>query len=381
MDFTLTPEQQMLSDSVARFVRSEHDFEQRSRRLAAGRVDDRTFWPLFADNGWLAAAFPEDIGGFGGGIVENAIIAQQLGRGLVLEPWLGRAVLAAQTLVATGDKAMVGGQLPALCGGNRSLALAWSEAGSGGMAHIVSTKAVLAEGRWLICGEKSLVLGGVGADAYLVSARTDGAIDDAAGIALFLVEADAPGLTAISTPLHDGTGAVALQLENCLATRLDGDGLAALREGLSHATVTLCAELIGAMEQAIEITADYLRTRKQFGVAIGSFQALQHRMADMAAEMELARSMLFAALASFENDDVAARMRAVSGAKVLITGAARNVSGQAIQLHGGMGMTEECAIGHYFKRAMVADLLFGGRTLHEADCTRAMQAELAGPMV
>lgn len=374
MDFTLDTEQQMLSDSVARFVQSDHGFEKRSQRLAADPVDDRSHWPLFAENGWLAAAFPEALGGFGGGVIETAIIAQQLGRGLVLEPWLGCAVLAAQTLAATGDIE----RLPALCDGTRSMALAWSEPGSRGVAHIVSTQAAETGEGWRLTGEKSLVLGGVGADAYLVSARTAGVVDDAEGISLFLVEAGVAGVTLTSTPLHDGTGAATLRFEDAPATRLGGDGLAALHEGLSHAMVALCAELVGAMEQAIEITADYLRTRKQFGVAIGSFQALQHRMADMAAEMELARSMLFAALASFEDDDAATRLRVVSGAKALITGAARNVCGQGIQLHGGMGMTEECAIGHYLKRAVVADLLFGGRTLHEAARAKALQAELSG---
>ena len=372
MDFALNDEQQMLSDSVARFVQNDYDFETRARRLAAG--DGNSQWQLFADNGWLGAAFEEEVGGFGGGVIETAIIGQGLGRALVLEPWLGSAVLAAQTLRATGDGEAIAEWMPSLCDGSRRLALAWSEPQSRGVADIVAAEAVGAGTEWRVSGEKTLVLGAADADAYLVSARAEGAI------ALFLVETGADGLSVVSTPLHDGSAAGALHLDGVTARRLAGDGLEALREGLSHGVLALCAELIGAMEQSIEITAEYLRTRKQFGMAIGSFQALQHRIADMTAEMELARSMLFALLSSFENDDAPARARTVHGAKALITAAARNVCGQGIQLHGGMGMTEECAIGHYFKRAVVADLLFGGRTLHETACADALRAELSGAM-
>jgi alkylation response protein AidB-like acyl-CoA dehydrogenase len=372
MDFTLDDEQQMLADSVARFVQNDYDFETRARRLAAGDSKDK--WQVFADNGWLGAAFPEEIGGFGGGVIETAIIGQGLGRALVLEPWLGSAVLAAQTLRATGDAEAIAGWMPALCDGSRRLALAWSEAQSRGVPDIVGTTADPDGANWSISGEKTLVLGAVDADAYLVSAQTGD------GIALFLVGADAGGLSVVPTPLHDGSAAGTLRLDGVAARRLAGGGLEALREGLSHAILALCAELVGAMEQSIDITAEYLRTRKQFGVTIGSFQSLQHRIADMTAEMELARSMLFALLSSFENDDAATRARILHGAKALITGAARNVCGQGIQLHGGMGMTEECAIGHYFKRAVVADLLLGGRTLHETASADALRAELSGAM-
>jgi len=372
MDFALNDEQQMLSDSIARFVQNDYDFEARARRLAAG--DANSQWQLFADNGWLGAAFAEEIGGFGGGVIETAIIGQGLGRALVLEPWLGSAVLAAQTLGATGDADAVADWLPSLCDGSRRLALAWSEARSRGLPEIVTTRATGSGADWKVSGEKTLVLGAADADAYLVSAQAED------GIALFLVEKGVDGLSVVPTPLHDGSETGTLRFDGVAARRLAGDGLAALREGLSHAILALCAELVGAMEQSIDITAEYLRTRKQFGVAIGSFQSLQHRIADMTAEMELARSMLFALLSSFENDDAATRARMVHGAKALITNAARNVCGQGIQLHGGMGMTEECAIGHYFKRAVVADLLFGGRTLHETASADALQAELAGAM-
>lgn len=370
MDFTLTTEQQMLSDSVARFVQNEYDFDARTKIVAAGAGGTPANWRVFVENGWLAASCPEAFGGFGGGAIEAAIIAEQFGRGLVIEPWLGCAVLATQTLLASDDAAVKAEWLPALCEGTRRLAVAWSEPGSRGAPHIAETLAE-GEGSGLrLTGRKTLVLGGFGADAYLVSAR------DARGIGLFLVDADAAGLAVAPTPLHDGSIAASLVLDGVPARRLVGDGLAALETGLAHAICALCAELVGGMERAIEISADYLRTRKQFGVTIGSFQSLQHRIADMVAEKELARSMLFAALASIENDDAIQRAPVLSGAKALVADAARNVCAQAIQLHGGIGMTEECAVGHYFKRAVVAETLFGGRSVHEARCTQALIAEL-----
>ncbi len=372
MDFTLTAEQQMLSDSVARFIQNEYDFETRTRLVAAGD-DDAANWRTFAENGWLAVSSPEELGGFGGSPIETAIISEQFGRGLVIEPWLGCAVLATQLLLASGDTAAQAEWMPGLCDGSRRLAVAWSEKEARGVPHVV---AVRADGDARLTGRKTLVLGGVGADAYLVTARVDGEIDARGGIGLFLVKAGAQGLQVTPTPLQDGSAVAALTLDAVAARRLAGDGLAALEQALAHAVCALCAELVGGMERAIEISAEYLRTRQQFGVTIGSFQSLQHRIADMSAEMELARSMLFAALASLENDDPADRGPVLSGAKALIVSAARSICGQAIQLHGGIGMTEECAIGHYFKRAIVADALFGGRTLHDAICAEALQAEL-----
>ncbi|RJF93628.1 acyl-CoA dehydrogenase family protein [Sphingomonas cavernae] len=379
MDFTLNTEQQLLSDSVARFIQTEYDFETRAKSVGSGDQRRASRWDTFAANGWLAAAVPGDLGGWGGTAVETAVISQQLGRALFAGPWLGSAVLATQVLIASGNQALIREWLPLLCDGSRRLALAYSEQGARGIAHIVETRATKDGATHRISGRKTLVLGGLGVDAFIVSARSDGAINDRNGVGLFLVAADAAGLSMTATKLHDGTEAADLAFEEVPATVISSnaaDGLDGLEYGLSHAMLALCAELVGCMERSIEITAEYLRTRKQFGVPIGSFQSLQHRMADMVAEMELARSMLFAALASFENDDVATHRRVLDGAKTLITTAARNVCGQGIQLHGGIGMTEECAIGHYFKRAVVADALFGSSSLHEAACAAALQDEL-----
>jgi alkylation response protein AidB-like acyl-CoA dehydrogenase len=365
MDFTPSAEQQMLSDSVARFIEKDYPFEARMELVRARQGGSGCNWRAFAENGWLSAAVPEDVGGIGGSAIETAIICQQFGRGLVIEPYLGSAIFAMQTLIAAASTAQRDAWLPSLLGGARRLAVAYSEPASRGLPGIVATRAT--DGR--LHGRKTLVLGGAGADALIVSAHDKGEIQ------LFLVGVDQPSVTVTPVILHDGSLAAEVILDGAEAQRTPGR-LPALEQGLAHALLGLCADLVGAMEKSIELTAAYLRTRHQFGVPIASFQSLQHRMADMTAEMELARSMLFAALNSFENDNVRARRETLSAAKALITTSARNVCGQAIQLHGGIGMTEECSVGHFFKRAVVADALFGGRTVHEAICADALRAEM-----
>jgi alkylation response protein AidB-like acyl-CoA dehydrogenase len=369
MDFRLNPEQQLLKDSVRRFVEKAYGFEARAALVKAGQGGSATHWRTFAENGWLAAALPEAYGGLGGSLIDTALIAHEFGRGLVIEPWLGCAVLAAQTLVAGGSAAQRERLLPALANGSRRIALAFSEPASRGMPTPVSLCAERGRRGYVLHGRKSLVLGGNQADAYIVSAVVPGS----SGVTLLLVDANMPGLQCHDLPLHDGSHAAELTFDG-VEIAIDsvlgdpGGGLPALQAGLAHAIVALCAEQVGAMEKAIEITADYLKTRTQFGVPIGSFQALQHRMADMAAEMELARSMLLAALAAVQNQPQPARQKTLSAAKAFIGRAAKAVCGQAIQLHGGIGMTEEYLIGHYFKRAVVADLLLGSVDRHEAAC-------------
>ncbi|GMG95080.1 acyl-CoA dehydrogenase family protein [Cupriavidus metallidurans] len=377
MNFKLDDAQQMLQDSVRRYVDKDYSFEHRTVLLRTRSTCSEKDWATFAGNGWLAAALPEAEGGLGGSIVDTVLVAQELGRGLVVEPFLGCAVLAAQTLVAGATAAQREALLPGLADGSSKLALAYSEPESRGFPEIVSCRADLVDDGYVLHGVKSLVLGGVDADAFIVSA----CIADSADISLFLVDASSVGLSCQPLPLHDGTWAAEVTLEG---VRVDagnllgqaGQGLAAMRHGLAHGTAALCAELVGGMERVIEISAEYLKVRKQFGVTIGSFQALQHRMADMAAELELSRSMLYHLLASIANDDADTVQRSVSQTKALIGRAARYVCGQAIQLHGGIGMTEEYTVGHYYKRAVVADALFGRADQHEAACAAELQATL-----
>ncbi|KDP88495.1 acyl-CoA dehydrogenase [Cupriavidus sp. SK-3] len=380
MDFDLTSEQQLLQDSVRRFIDRAYTFEARAALLKGGRNGSAGNWSLFAENGWLMAALPEAYDGLGGTLMETAIIAQQMGRGLVIEPYLGCAVLAAQTVVAGGTAAQKEALLPMLAAGSLRIALAYSEPASRGLPEPASLRAERDGDHYVLHGTKSLVLGAVGAHAFIVSALVPGT----QGITLLLVEAGTPGLHRRALPLHDGSWVEELTLDGVRVAAQavlgePGRGLAALRAGLASGTVALCAELIGVMEKTIELTAEYLKTRQQFGVPIGSFQALQHRIADMAAEMEVARSMLHAALASLTNDDAATQQQVLSAAKMLIGRAAKFVCGQGIQLHGGIGMTEEYTVGHYYKRAVVADLLLGSSDSHEAACAAALQAGLRAP--
>jgi alkylation response protein AidB-like acyl-CoA dehydrogenase len=369
MDFKLNPEQQLLKDSVRRYVDKAYGFEGRTAMVKARAEGSAANWNAFAENGWLAAALPEEYGGLGGALLDTALISLELGRALVLEPWLGCAVLGAQALVVAGTPAQKDSLLPAVADGSCRIALAYSEPQSRGMTGPILLQAGRNAKGYVLNGRKSLVLGGRDAHKFVVSA----AAHDAKVPVLLLVDAASAGLKREVLPLHDGTWAAELVFDNVqvgsdAVMGQPGQGLAALQASLAHGIVALCAELVGAMEKAIEVTAEYLKTRKQFGVAIGNFQALQHRIADMAAEMELARSVLYAALASVENDDAATRQMTLSAAKALVGRAARTVCGQAIQLHGGIGMTEEYLVGHYFKRAVVADLLLGSSERHEAVC-------------
>lgn len=350
----------MLADSVARFVETACSFEARREQIERG--DDAPNWTTFGANGWLGAALPEEAGGYGGGAVEMAIISEQLGRALVPDPWMGCGIMALQLLAGDAGRS---GLLQETIEGRQRIALAYSEPAARGLPWIVTTRATQAGGGWELSGHKTLVVGGTGADHFIVSAR---ASDSEDGIRLFLVPAGAAGLRADSTPLHDGSMAAELWLDQVRGglLHIEGPHGAALERAVGYGITALCAELVGGMERAIELTADYLRVRKQFGVTLSTFQSLQHRMADMAAEKELARSMLYSAIASLENDPPHELRMAMSSAKMLVGAAARNVCGEAIQLHGGIGMTDEYAIGHYFKRAIVADALLGGRSVHEA---------------
>ncbi|WP_027794499.1 acyl-CoA dehydrogenase family protein [Paraburkholderia acidipaludis] len=380
MNFTLTDEQQLLQDSVRRFIDKSYGFAARTALVQAGRGGSAENWQRFADNGWLAAALPESGGGLGGSVLDTALIAQQLGRGLVIDPYLGCAVLAAQTLAAAATPEQQARWLPPLASGEARFALAWCEAASNGNPAVVEMQATLSGDDYLLNGRKSLVLGARGSNGYIVSARIHEA-GKPGQLALFVVDAGTPGVTERAYLLHDGSSASALEFAQVRVQAdqrlgLRADGLPALRHGLAHAVAALGAELVGAMERAIEMTAEYLKVRRQFGVPIGSFQALQHRIADMSAELEVARSMLYALLASIENDNAARRDHTVSMAKALIGRAAKYVCGQAIQLHGGIGMTEEYAVGHYFKRAVVADLLFGNSDAHDAVSVAVLQRAL-----
>ncbi|MES2025645.1 MAG: acyl-CoA dehydrogenase family protein [Pseudomonadota bacterium] len=366
MDFQLTQEQQMLQDSARRFLEDHCAFDSRSSLIARGSFDV-AHWNTFAELGWLGMSLPEECGGFGGSAIETAILMEELGRSLCVEPFWAIAVLTAQTIMASGDN-RAADMLSELAEGQARPVLAHGEAGALGTIEHVATTAIFTDKKWHLNGNKSLVIGGNAADRFIVSARTSGATSDRSGISLFVVKRDALGLNVHATRLIDNRWCVDIDLNDVEVSGFDvlgeiGAAFPAVENGYAHGMLGLCAEAIGLMEKSLWITRDYLRTRKQFGVALSTFQALQHRMSEMLTELELSRGMVHRALASMNADPVL-RGRALSAAKVHVGRSGKFVCGQAIQLHGGIGVTEEYVIGHYFKRMTAIEYALGSSHFH-----------------
>jgi alkylation response protein AidB-like acyl-CoA dehydrogenase len=363
MDFNLNEEQQMLRESASRFVREQYGFEAR-RAWAADGGWSRERWAQYAEMGWLALAIPEAYGGLGCGFVETALVTEELGRGMALEPFVGCAVLAAR-LIERGDAAKAAALrdalLPAIAGGTAIALLAHGEPASRFELDCVDTRARAAGAGWLLDGTKMMVVGAPCATHFIVSARIEGE-----GVALFVVPRASVTLQAY--PLIDGTQAadivlreVALGADALLAGPASAAAL--LEDAMDRAALAQVAEALGAMEAVMGLTSDYLKTRHQFGQPIGKFQALQHRMAEMFVEAQDLRSILYRGIAHLDGAP-AARRQAVSAAKVMLGTAGRFVGAQGIQLHGGIGMTDEYQIGHYYKRLLALEKLHGDSDWH-----------------
>lgn len=363
MDFNLTDEQQMLRESASRFVREQYGFEARRKWAAAdGWSPER--WAQYAEMGWLSLSIPEELGGLGCSFVETALVVEELGRGMVLEPFVGGAVLAAR-LIERADAPGFGSQreasLAGLADGSVIALLAHSEPASRFELDSVATQAREAPGGWVIDGTKMMVPGAQAATHFIVSAQVQGQ-----GIALFLVNREAVVLHAY--PLIDGTRAADIEL-NGVAVGKDallaapGSALPLLEEAMDRAALAQVAEGLGCMEAVMELTSEYLKTRQQFGQPIGRFQALQHRMSEMFVEVQETRSILLRGIANLEGAP-AARKQAVSAAKVMLGTAGRFVGGQGIQLHGGIGVTDEYQVGHYYKRLLALEKIYGDSDWH-----------------
>jgi acyl-CoA dehydrogenase len=369
MHFALTDEQLLLRDSAAAFVR-DHSSLQRIRALRDGRDADgfsRDLWKQMAELGWLGIPFAEADGGLGLGLKELALVLEELGKGLMPEPLLATVLLGGGA-IQRGSDAQRAALLPALIGGELLLALAWQERTSRYDAHAVATRAERAGDGWRLRGEKILVLDGHVADRLIVSARTAGETRDPAGLTLFLVERAAGGVTVTRQSTLDGRNAALVRLDGVpvpaadVVGAVDGGG-ALLRDVLDRATAGLCAEMLGGMEAAFAMTLDYLKTRQQFGAPIGSFQALKHRAAVLFTEIELARSaVLAAAMALDEGHPQAAQI--VSVAKARCSDAFMLAGNEGVQMHGGIGMTDEHDIGFFLKRARAAEMAFGDAAFH-----------------
>ncbi|MEQ8815408.1 MAG: acyl-CoA dehydrogenase [Thalassobaculum sp.] len=360
MDFSLSEEQRLLKETVDRLVRDRYGFEARQKAAGSEEGFSRATWATFAELGLLAVPFPEDVGGLGGGGIDLMVVAEAFGRGLVVEPYLATVVLAGALVELAGSDDQKAHILGHIVAGEKLLAFAHGEPdGRYDLAH-VATRAENPDDGWRLSGRKSVVISGDTADTLIVSARTAGGTGDEAGIGLFLVAKGAAGLTVRGNPTIDGGRSAEVVLDGVAAEPLGEPGAAfpAIEAAVARGIAALCAEAVGAMEVACEVTLDYLKTRKQFGRPIGSFQALQHRMVDMRTELEQARSMAILAAAKLSAGRVE-RERTVSAAKVTIGRAAHHVAEEAIQLHGGIAMTWEYALAHYAKRLVMIDHLLG----------------------
>jgi pimeloyl-CoA dehydrogenase small subunit len=368
VDFSFTEEQTLLRNMVQSFVQDNYDFDARMKIVRSEEGMSREIWQQFAELGLLAAPFAEELGGLDGGPIETMVIMEELGRGLVVEPYMPTIVLCGGILNRHGSSEQQAEHLPAIIGGESIWALAFNEPqGRFNLADIVTTAKADGDG-YVLNGAKAVVQGGPWADKLIVSARVSGGQRDRDGVSLFIVDKSAAGVSTQDYPTVDGGRASEVTLEN-VAVGADaligeaGNGLGILEEAIDFGIGALSAEAIGHMKQLNDATVEYCKTRKQFGVAIGSFQVLQHRMVDMFMEYEQSVSMTYMVNMKL-TEDASERTKAASGAKVQIGKSGRFVGQQAVQLHGGMGMTEELNVGHYFKRLTMIDTQFGNLDHH-----------------
>jgi len=369
MDFDLTKEQQLLNDAVHRFVAKEYSFAAREAILDSKEGWSREIWAKLAELGLLGLQVPEEHGGMGGANVETMLTMNALGRGLLLEPYLPSAILATALVRDQGSPAQKEELLPAMAAGERIAVPAHGEPGARhDLARVATTAARSGDG-FVLNGRKAVVLHAAAADALLVSARTSGGPGDPRGISLFIVPRGAPGVSLQTYRTLDGQRASDVSLRD---VRVPAGGLLGPEGGAFQAisaawdlgVAAICAEAAGALQALLDTTVEYAKTRKQFGVPIGKFQSLQHRMVEMLLHVEQARSMSYLAAIRATDPDAAERRRAVSAAKVVIGQACRKVAQEAVQIHGGMGMTDELHVGHYFKRLTAIELSLGDTEHH-----------------
>jgi alkylation response protein AidB-like acyl-CoA dehydrogenase len=370
MNFDFTEEQVMLRDSVARFIQDDYNFDTRCGIAASEQGMSRDNWQTFAELGWLSIPFAEEHGGFGGNATDVMLMMEQLGKGLVLEPYLATVLLFGGLLQEGGSAGQQAEFIPKIIDGSCLGAFAYLERQSRYELADVKTTAVADGEGFCLNGEKVVVFNGASADHIIVSARTSGEQAQQQGISLFLVPADAAGLDRVSYRMMDGQVVANVVLKDVRvdAASLVGekDGAYALIESVSMAgSLAVAAEAVGIMEQLNSKTVEYTKTREQFGVAIGSFQALQHRMVDTFMAHEQTKSLLYRALCALTDDEEDAAT-AIHALKVMVDKAGKLVLGEAIQLHGGMGITDELDIGHYAKRLMMINATFGNGDHHQA---------------
>jgi alkylation response protein AidB-like acyl-CoA dehydrogenase len=380
MNFDLSEEQQLLADSLKRYLANEYTMDARSKIVDSPTGWSEKVWAAFAEMGLLGVPFAEEHGGFGGSAVDVMLVMEALGEGLVVEPYWVNVGLGGRLIARAGSEAQQKRILPALTQGKHRLAFAHTERGARYDLGHVQAQAKKRGAGYTLEGEKRAVLAAGAADTLIVSARTSGGATDPAGVSLFLVERSAPGVTVKEYRTIDELRAADVWLSDVSVpaeARLGDDGraLPLVEDAADYATALLCAEAVGAIRFANEATLEYLKSRRQFGVPIGSFQALQHRMVDMVISYEQARSMAYLACVKVDTAPPAERRHAVSAAKIKVADACRHVSQEAVQLHGGMGMTEELKISHIFRRLTMIGQTFGDAEHH---LERFARSEVAG---
>ena len=368
MSFTFTDDQRQLAESIDRYLSDKYGFEQRTRIRKGEGGWSRDVWKDFAELGWLAFPIAEEHGGLGGSTVDLALMMEAFGKALVVEPFVATIVLGAE-IVAKADPERAAQILPQVAAGEHLLAFAHSEPNSRYDLPRVSTMATESDEGWVLDGHKAVVLHGDSADTLIVSARTGGRDDEREGITLFLVPGDAEGLTKKAYPTIDGMRGADLEFDG---VRVGHDAVLGemgraldIVEGVvDRACVALASEGVGAMQATVDLTTEYLKTRTQFGKPLGSFQVLQHRAVDMLSETRFAHALCYRTAGLMDTVSGVERARAASIIKAEIGRAGKLVGEEAIQLHGGMGMTDEMAVGHYFKRLRLIDVTFGNAGHH-----------------
>jgi len=369
MNFELSDEQTLLAETIKRFVATHYNFDTRAKIMASPGGFSTDVWAAIAEMGLLGLPFAEVHGGFGGSTVDVMLVMEAIGEGLLVEPYLATVGLGGRFIARAGSKAQQERILPALIEGKHTLAFAHTEPGARYDLRQVGLKARRQGEGWVLDGDKAMVLHGGSADTLVVSARTAGGDTDAAGITLFLVSRTAPSVTVKESRTIDNLRTADIRFSgvrvgpDALLGR-EGEGYPLIEEVVDYATALVCAEAVGAIRYANEATLEYLKTRRQFGVPIGSFQALQHRMVEMMISYEQARSMAYLACVKIDSAEAAERRHVISAAKIKIADACRHVSQESVQLHGGMGMTEELKVSHTFRRLTMLAQTFGDAEHH-----------------
>ena len=375
MDFSFSDEQTLLQESVSRFIANDYGFEERQKHSRSDLGYSAENWKTFAELGWLGVPFAEGAGGFGGGAVEMMLMMEEFGKGLVVEPYLATGAACGAALKVAGAEDQQAAYIPDIVGGSTLWALAFAEPqGRFNLADLL-TVATSDKGKYVISGHKAVVINGPNANFFIVSARTGGEQRDKDGVSLFIIPSDAAGLSRRDYPTVDGQRACELTLDqveldesNLLGE--EGQGLVVLELAIDFATLAIGSEAVGCMEVLYKDTVEYCKNREQFGQPIGKFQVLQHRMVDMFTACEETRSLLYRVLCSAGEDDLLEHKKDLHALKVITGLRGKRVGNESIQLHGGMGITDELDVGHYVKRLMVLHSVFGDADYHQQQLAR-----------